>query len=338
MTIASVRHITVPVLLTALLAGCAAGPADEPVASADADGAYAASAALGADGRPTLYHANVRTVADLEVLLAAAHEVDGQLVVPNIAPLRLPADLDRLPIDHRKAYFFRTLLPLVVHENARVAAQRKRLLEILDPARTIPLTKGEMRFVRRLAAEYDVQLDEGWDPGITRAVLLGRVDVIPTPLALAQAAIESAWGLSRFARVGNALFGQWTYDPERPGIVPEDRPAGAEYRVETFPSIHASLRGYMRNLNTHAAYHEFRTLRYAQRQSGRPLDAEALAGTLHRYSARGENYVMELRAIMRQNQLSQFRFARLVPADEALVTRFTLETVDDGRPIALLMD
>ena len=44
--------------------------------------------------------------------------------------------------------------------------------------------------------------------------LLRRVDVIPPSLVLAQGAIESGWGTSRFARQGNNLYGQrvWRSD------------------------------------------------------------------------------------------------------------------------------
>ena len=41
--------------------------------------------------------------------------------------------------------------------------------------------------------------------------LLVRMDIIPTSIALAQAAKESGWGTSRFALEGNAIFGQWTW-------------------------------------------------------------------------------------------------------------------------------
>ena len=41
----------------------------------------------------------------------------------------------------------------------------------------------------------------------TLDALLIKVDKIPVSLALAQAAIESGWGTSRFAYEGNALLG-----------------------------------------------------------------------------------------------------------------------------------
>ena len=48
--------------------------------------------------------------------------------------------------------------------------------------------------------------------------LVERVDIIPTSIALAQAAKESGWGTSRFALEGNAIFGQWTWSDN--GIAP----------------------------------------------------------------------------------------------------------------------
>ncbi len=50
--------------------------------------------------------------------------------------------------------------------------------------------------------------------------LLIKVDVVPISLALAQAAIESGWGTSRYLREGNAIFGQYTFD-ESKGLRPK---------------------------------------------------------------------------------------------------------------------
>ena len=39
-----------------------------------------------------------------------------------------------------------------------------------------------------------------------------RMDIIPTSIALAQAAKESGWGTSQICALeGNAIFGQWTW-------------------------------------------------------------------------------------------------------------------------------
>ena len=52
--------------------------------------------------------------------------------------------------------------------------------------------------------------------------MLKRVDIIPISLVLAQAANESSWGESRFAKKGNNYFGMWCYTPKC-GIVPQKK-------------------------------------------------------------------------------------------------------------------
>ncbi|HKJ91279.1 MAG TPA: glucosaminidase domain-containing protein, partial [Oceanipulchritudo sp.] len=69
-------------------------------------------------------------------------------------------------------------------------------------------------WLRELAASHSLEVKP--DVPLTPAILddlRRRVDVIPPSLALAQAALESGWGTSRFAREGNNLFGIWCYTP-----------------------------------------------------------------------------------------------------------------------------
>ncbi len=117
---------------------------------------------------------------------------------------------------------------------------------------------------------------------------------------LAQAANESAWGTSRFTRVANNLFGQWTWQAAH-GIVPASRPEGERYLVRKFPSLRDSVRDYLYNLNVGHAYEGLRRLRHEMRRRGQPLDAAILAAGLSRYSGRGAAYVEEIRRIIRGN-------------------------------------
>ncbi len=140
--------------------------------------------------------------------------------------------------------------------------------------------------------------------------MLSRVDTIPEDLALAQAANESAWGTSRFSLVANNLFGQWTFIPGQ-GIIPKDRPEGETYEVRKFSTVYDSVRSYLLNLNTHQAYKQLRQLRTASRVNGQNPKGLKLAEGLLRYSTRGEDYVKELQAMIRFNQLSRFTTAKL---------------------------
>ena len=82
--------------------------------------------------------------------------------------------------------------------------------------------------------------------------LLVRMDIIPTSIALAQAAKESGWGTSRFALEGNAMFGQWTWGKK--GIAPLDRDKNQAHKILKFPILRSSVQAYKNNLNTHKGY------------------------------------------------------------------------------------
>jgi Bax protein len=131
--------------------------------------------------------------------------------------------------------------------------------------------------------------------------LLLRVDNIPTSLVLVQAANESAWGTSRFARIGLNFFGIWCYK-KGCGMVPGGRDTGAKHEVAAFQSIDAAVSGYFNNINKHNAYHVFRTIRAELRAQDQPLDAEILATGLLPYSERGAQYVLDLTDMLRHNQ------------------------------------
>jgi Bax protein len=141
-------------------------------------------------------------------------------------------------------------------------------------------------------------------------MLLDRVDVVPPSMALAQAAEESGWGTSRFAREGNAIFGQWTFS-EIGDLVPHKRDAGKKHRIRSFSSLLNSVRAYVYNLNGHLAYREFRSLRAQMRAGGKTLEGVVLIGKLLGYSQKGQKYVDVIREIIRFNKLQQLDGARL---------------------------
>lgn len=218
--------------------------------------------------------------------------------VPALALDALPGDLmDVRDVDKRKALFFRALLPVVLVENQRIMTVRGQIEALFAADR---ISNEQWQWLGTVAEHYGVygRLD---DPNKRRR-LLRRVDMVPPELALAQAANESAWGTSRFARQGNNLFGQWTYR-QAEGMIPRNRPEGATYAVRSFPSIDASVRAYLHNLNTNRAYGELRVSREQMRLAGEAPDGVALARGLTAYSARGEAYVAEIQAMIRSNRL-----------------------------------
>ncbi|MEQ9200760.1 MAG: glucosaminidase domain-containing protein, partial [Rhodospirillales bacterium] len=153
--------------------------------------------------------------------------------------------------------------------------------------------------------------------------LTRRVDMVPVALALAQAVEESGWGSSRFARLGNAIFGQYTTVDDH-GIIPKQAGADPDFKIKAFPDLLSGIRSYMRNLNTHQAYAELRQKRAEIRAAGRRPVGRALAVTLTGYSERGVEYVKTLHLIIDANDLSELekkaRLADPAPVSDIAVT------------------
>jgi Bax protein len=224
----------------------------------------------------------------------------------------------------------RIVLPLILHRNAVVLEQRYRLQQ-LDNHAIADLTPRDRAWLLRLAKLYRV-LDgkSGGDAdgaAVTeamRAELLRRIDVVPVSLALAQSAAESGWGTSRFARRGNALFGQWTWD-QAAGIIPSNRDEGRSHAVRAFRRLSNSVRAYVHNLNVSNHYKDFRVARAALRRAGPPNGAwgHALAGYLGAYSEEGPEYIRKVRLIIRANDFGDFEVAALTDLPKARTdTRF----------------
>ena len=138
------------------------------------------------------------------------------------------------------------------------------------------------------------------------------MDEIPASLSIAQAAKETGWGTSRFAQEGNALFGQWTWTGE--GIKPKGAETNSTHKVMKFKVLQASVKAYHRNLNTHSSYREFRKARAELRDKKKFLDSIALSKHLDKYAETGEGYVKILQQIIKQNQLTDFDDAKLLPS------------------------
>ena len=240
---------------------------------------------------------------------------------PENPPLVLPEELPDFTVyadvQEKKSAFFQFLLPYIDQENERILQLRDELVSLDRKISTgEKLTSRERRWFYQLASRYRVATAERDDADIME-VLLRRVDIIPPSMALSQSANESAWGTSRFAVEGNNLFGQWCFSPGC-GIVPERRPEGARYEVAHFDTPAASIRSYIHNLNTNAAYTDFRLKRADLRASDQPLSGMVLASELENYSIRRDAYIEEVQAMIRINKLAQYDGAEDLPGSTRL--------------------
>ena len=150
-------------------------------------------------------------------------QVRSQKLVKPIYFTQFPKDLDELKNTQlKKETFIKIVLPLVVAENERILADRNKLIILSDKKFT---SDTEKQWIRQKLLEYKVKKGNLKE-------LLARMDIIPTSIALAQAAKESGWGTSRFALEGNAIFGQWTWSGQ--GIAPLDRESNKNHKILNF--------------------------------------------------------------------------------------------------------
>lgn len=228
---------------------------------------------------------------------------------PGAGPLPEFPDED---ISARKQAFFDFLRPIAKDHNERIQDDREELQAL---AAQESLGFFDRRRLASLAGKYFVDIEE-LDDDEALELLQRRVDTIPEALVLVQAAKESGWGRSRFAREGNALFGEWCYS-EGCGIVPGARGEGRTHEVRAFDSVYDAVGSYIRNLNTHRSYLDLRLARQAARESGEAPSAFRLAEHLSRYSERGDVYVREIQSMIRQNGLEDVPSAWLRAAPTA---------------------
>jgi Bax protein len=214
----------------------------------------------------------------------------------------MPDRLARIDdVQERKQYLIEILLPLMLRANETIMKQRLVIEQIHQkmPYLSTQDKQTLISFARMYRVEtnsYDKMVEE----------LLRRVDVLPISLVIAQAAIESAWGTSRFCIEGNNIFGLRTSSGY--GMVPRDRDEDEIYTVSVFNDLQSCIDYYMWNINTNPQYEQ---LRYIRSLSTPPYDSYSLAQGLRNYSELGIVYVRRVEKLIAFNALKSYDDYRL---------------------------
>lgn len=235
-----------------------------------------------------------------ELLQEALEENNKKIPEKPLHNVQLPDFAKILDIETKKKTFFNFIKPAVIKQNKQLLATRAKLNTWFERVSLeSALTAQEYKTLNTLVKKYNI--DESTSTLAQLTMLRLHVDIIPIPLVLVQAANESAWGTSRFSRIGLNFFGIWCYQ-QGCGMVPNQRNSDAKHEVAAFNSVDEAVTSYFDNINSHYAYRDFRTIRFELRAQGKVLSAEALAAGLLPYSERGVNYVNDIILMLRQNK------------------------------------
>lgn len=246
---------------------------------------------------PPIYNVDVKITDEKIVELEQPKPKPPEKPLHNVA---LPNFGKYTVVAQKKKAFFDFLSPDVNKQNSIVLKEREQVDNIVTVlSLELSLNEEEQQAFAALRKKYRVS--KRFSDLQAAHELLNRVDIIPSSLILVQAANESAWGTSRFARIGLNFFGIWCYS-KGCGMVPNSRNDGANHEVQAFQSVEQAVAKYLHNINTNPAYQVFRTIRSQLRAQQQPLDPEILATGLLPYSERGSDYVLEISAMIRHNQ------------------------------------
>ena len=216
-------------------------------------------------------------------------ESDFQIAVDPIYWSDVP-NFSHLSSEHRKQQFVAFMLPMILHVNDELLELR----ELVDQAADQENLAELLKLAKRYRYKFNTTNIE-----TLRDDIKHRINIVPVSIALAQAAIESGWGTSRFAIDGNALFGQWAWSKDA-GI----QPAEGQFEnvvVRSFNSPLESVRAYMHNLNSHPAYGSFRNVR-----ASKPYDIQAMVNTLELYSQERQIYTEKLFQLILTNDFKDY--------------------------------
>jgi len=235
----------------------------------------------------------------LSLLTASGLFAEGMTpteVARYVDSLGFPSSYYKTSGKARKKAFVEVLLPKIQAENKRLLELQSKLLDILHRPKERWSDK-EHYLIHSTQKEYRIK-------SLTPEAIQRKIAPIPVSLALAQAALESGWGQSRFVRQANNIFGHWTYG--KLGLVPASRDEGKTHKVKVYKNLDASIAGYMRNLNRNPAYKAFRAMRFnAMKNHALFSGVEASLG-MKAYSGIGMEYIHILKAMIHSNQFHQF--------------------------------
>ena len=192
-------------------------------------------------------------------------------------------------VQEMKKTFFNYLLPEINKKNNKIQLIRKKIIEK-------DLSKEELT---KLYIKYRINEDSE----IT--ALLEKIDIIPPSLVLSQAALESNWGRSRFAKFYHNYFGLWCFE-RGCGVIPKKRDKGDTHEVAKFSSPEKAIDFYFLSINRNKSYEVLRKIRQDKRSKSQSITGLSLSEGLTNYAEIGYEYVDRIRRVITSNELSKY--------------------------------
>ncbi len=203
--------------------------------------------------------------------------------------------LEDLPVQEAKYRFIDIMLPAILVARYEIAEDSTMVQELRSKT---SWSFSDSLFFETVSKRYkSTDFDE----------LAVRMTTHPNSLTLAQAAVESGWGKSRFFREANNVFGVWSFNENEPRIPASIRRKGYQVYLRKYEDISGSVKNYFETLGRGSAYKSFRKARLETK------DPYELSEHLIRYSERKEAYILQLKGMMNFNDFERYDTFHISP-------------------------
>ncbi|MGM0530808.1 MAG: glucosaminidase domain-containing protein [Bacteroidota bacterium] len=223
--------------------------------------------------------------------------VDSKYVVPNVYTNVI--DLKYLPMQERKDKFIDMLLPSVLTAAYGIRQTRNRISGIREnKEENQPIATSDSVFLKKQLKDWRADdIDE---------LLNEKLITRPNSIMLAQAALETGWGSSRFFIAANNTFGVWSFNSDESRIRALGTRNGTPVYVKKYGNLSASIIDYYKVI-AKGPYDEYRE---ARKRTDDPFE---LVEYLFRYSELGQEYIDRLKTVMRRGDMVKYDDYRLDP-------------------------
>jgi len=225
--------------------------------------------------RSSTQESNTTTLAQSKALIAVEEPVVEQKPVYK-APASTPKS---------KRIFLQNTIAAITKVKKRLDTQYKVVYALSQKSE---LTPKEQATIDKLKKSYKVK-------GIP--CLLKRLRTHPVSIVIAQAALETGWGSSRFYREANNIFGIWSFNKSEPRMAAGVKREGVKtIYVKKYKNLEASIEGYYRMMARGRAYKQFRNARLT---TDNPFE---IIPFLDHYSELRHEYVKRLYFVIKSNK------------------------------------
>jgi len=190
-----------------------------------------------------------------------------------------------ISVKEKKRRFLKLLLPAIRDVYNELMQRYERIAKDIQ-------NKRNLEEIATLKKKYKATSDED---------LLARLKPHPISIALAQAAMESSWGTSRFFKEANNVFGMWSSNPNQKRIAAGEKRNGTRtIWLRKFDTIEDCIRAYYEMMAKVKTYSKFRQLRLQYD------DPYKITPGLDKYSEIGQDYITVLNQVIKYNHFTKY--------------------------------